>query len=158
MAVYSSEANFAGVSMVTATPGVNDPEVGTRLRYGDEDYIFVYNTGASQISTGFGAVVSAVTGYSVTVSSTTAADIAIGFCKHATIAAGSYGWLLTKGFGKVTDASGNGIAVAGMLTLADDGKVQIKTISTGFMGNAIGKAMGAIASAGSGDAYINCGI
>jgi len=158
MTVHSIGANFAGVSMVTKTLGVNDPEVGTRLRYGDEDYVFVYNAGNSQISPGYGAILSAVTGYSVTVSSTTSVDLCVGVVKHATLTTETYGWLLTKGFGKVVDQVGNGIAAGNLVILAADGTVVAKTISTGFVGPVLGKTMGAIASASSGDCFISVGV
>lgn len=157
MAVYSAQANFAPVSQVTSSLGVNDPEVGTRLRYGDEDYIFVYNAGNSQISPGYAAIVSAVTGYSVTVSSTTSVDFAIGVVKHATLTTGTYGWLLTKGFGKVTAEANMSFAAGALAILAADGTVTNKTISTGFVGPVVAKAMAAIASGASGDAYICSG-
>jgi hypothetical protein len=157
MTVHSIGANFAGVSMVTGTLGANDPEVGTRLRYGDEDYIFVYNAGTTQISPGYAAILSAVTGYSVTVSSTTSVDLCVGVCKHATMTTATYGWLLTKGFGKVVDSVGNGIAAGSIVILAADGKVTAKTVSTDFVGPVLGKCMGAIASASSGDCYISVG-
>jgi hypothetical protein len=155
MAVYSIEANFAGVSQVTASLGVNDPEVGTRLRSGDEEYIFVYNDGNSQISPGFAAIVSGVTGYSVTVSSITSVDYPIGVCKHATLTTGTYGWLMTKGFGQVTMQADNSCAVGGLLVLASDGKVAQKSISTGYPAPAFGKAMAAIGSGVSGTAFLN---
>jgi len=155
MAVYSIGANFAGVSQVTATLGVNDPEVGTRLRSGDEEYLFVYNDGNSQISPGYAAVISAVSGYSVTVSSVTSVDFPVGVCKHATLTTGTYGWLLTKGFGQVTMKADNSCAVAGLLVCAEDGTVAQKSISTGYPAPAFGKAMAAIGSGVSGTAFIN---
>lgn len=157
MAVYSEILNFAGVSQVTQTLGPNDPEVGTRLRSGDEDYIFVYNAGTTQISPGYAAILSAVTGYSVTVSSTTSVDFAVGFVKHATLTTGTYGWLLTKGFGKMTAEANMSFAAGALAILAADGTVTNKTISTGFVGPACAKAMAAIASGASGDAYICTG-
>ncbi len=90
-------------------------------------------------------------------SSTTSVDFCVGVCKHATMTTATYGWLLTKGFGKVVDSVGNGIAAGNLVILAEDGKVVAKTISTGFVGNVLGKTMGAIASASSGDAFICTG-
>lgn len=157
MTVHSAQANFAPVSQVTDTLGVNDPEVGTRLRYDDEDYIFVYNAGNSQISKGQAAIVSAVTGYSVTVSSVTSVDFAVGVVKHATLTTGTYGWLLTKGFGKVQAHADVSFAAGALAILADNGFVTNKTISTGFVGPVFAKMMGAAASGTSGDAYICVG-
>jgi hypothetical protein len=157
MSVYSIQANFAGVSQVTSSLGPNDPEVGTRLRSGDEDYLFVYNAGNSQINPGHAAIVSAVTGYSVTVSSVTSVDFAVGFVKHATLTTGTYGWLLTKGFGSIEAEASASFAAGALAILAADGTVTNKTISTGFVGTVCAKAMEAIASGASGQAYICTG-
>lgn len=144
-----------GKSMVTTSLGANDPEVGTRKTFGDEEYIFVYNTGAdAQINPGNGAVVSAVTGYSVTVSSTTSADFLIGVCKNATITTGAYGWLVCKGFTSVEMGADYSAAAGSLLEVADDGTFDIVSNTTGNLGP-VGKAMEAIASGASGQAYIS---
>ena len=137
---------FAGKSMVTASLGANDPEPGYRMTDGDEDYVFVYNAGASDIEPSYGAVLSAVSGYSVTVSSTTSVDFLVGVCKHATIAAGSYGWLFSRGFVDVEMEADNSAAAGQLLTLAEDGEFALKSNSTGYLAPAVGKAMAAIAS------------
>ena len=146
---------FAGVSQVTASLGANDPEVGAECRVGDETYIFVYNAGNSQIQPSYGAVVSAVSGYSVTISSVTGVDFLVGVCKHATLTTGTYGWLLQKGFCEVEMEADNSAAAGGILALAADGEFAFKSNSTGYPTPAVGKAMAAIASAGSGTAFIN---
>lgn len=155
MTVYSSLANFAGKSMVTLTPGPNDPEVGTRMRDGDEEYIFVYNNGGETITKGDLCTVSAVSGYSVTLSTTTGVDIAVGLCKHATMATATYGWLLTKGFSQINMHADNSVAAGGVLVCGDLGKFFNKTIATGFPSPVIAKAMAAIASGASGTAFLN---
>lgn len=142
---------FESVSAVTATPS---EQLGAIRREGDEEYIYVYNAGNSQISPGLGAVVSAVTGYSVTVSSVTGVDIAVGLCKHATLTTGTYGWLMTRGFGQVQMEADNSAAAGGLLTLASDGEWAFKSNSTGYPGPAQGKAVEAIASGASGSAYL----
>jgi hypothetical protein len=146
---------FAGKSMVTASLGANDPEPGYRMTDGDEDYVFVYNAGASDIEPSYGAVLSAVSGYSVTVSSTTSVDFLVGVCKHATIAAGSYGWLVSRGFVEVEMEADNSAAAGQLLTLAEDGEFALKSNSTGYPAPAVGKAMAAIASGASGTAFIS---
>ena len=35
-----------GVSMITASLGTNDPEVGARTTHNGEEYVFVYNVGS----------------------------------------------------------------------------------------------------------------
>jgi hypothetical protein len=146
---------FAGKSMVTASLGVNDPEPGYRLTDGDEDYVFVYNAGNSQISPTYGAIMSAVSGYSVTVSSVTSVDFLVGVCKHATLTTGTYGYLCTRGFVQVEMGANNSIAVGGMLQLGTDGTFADRASGIANIGNVPGKVMEAIASAGSGTAWIN---
>ncbi len=148
---------FGSVSMVTATLGANDPEVGTVVREGDEEYIFVYNDGNSQISKGFGAVCTAVTGYSVTVSSITHTDYPIGVCKHATLTTNTYGWLLRKGFGQ---AHANSALVAGdLVCLGVDGKWVPRLTGTAYsqvvQPAVFGKCMVSAAAASIADVYFS---
>ena len=141
---------FETVSAVTASPS---EQLGAVRRVGDEEYIYVYNAGNSQISPGLGATVSGVSGYSVTVSSTTSVDMFIGVCKHATLTTGTYGWLLTRGFGQVQMEADNSCAAGQLLTVAADGEWALKSNSTGYPAPAMGKAMAAIASGASGSAF-----
>lgn len=153
MALYGDLAVFGGVSQVTATLGVNDPEVGTIFRQGDEEYIFVYNNGNSQISVGQAAIVTAVTGYSVTVSSTTQVDHPVGVVKHATLTTGTYGWLLIRGFGPAKVVANSTVAAGDLLMLGGDGLWSNKSIATGNTGNEFGKVVVATASGGIADAF-----
>lgn len=146
---------FFGVSSVTDSLGVNDPEPGYRLTVGDEDYIFVYNAGNSIIDKGMGAILSGVTGYSVTVSSTTSVDFLVGVCKNASIATGKYGWLVTKGFVAVEMEADNSAAAGQLIALAADGEFALKSNSTGYPTPGVGKTMEAIASGASGVAFIS---
>ncbi len=146
-----------GVSMVTSSLGPNDPKVGDRCVVGNESYLFVYNIGSSTLSTGFACVVSALSGYSVTISSTTSADFAIGFCKHADIATGSYGWVVTQGFCSAVAVSTSGTVVTGgPFYLAADGKVAPASGNSAGNGLIIGKAMATFISGASGPVYVNC--
>jgi hypothetical protein len=131
---------FQGVSNVTASLGANDPEPGYRLTVGDEDYVFVYNAGNSQISPTYGAVM---------------VDFLVGVVKHATLTTGTYGWLVTKGFAAVEMEADNSAAAGQILALAADGEFALKSNSTGYPTPAVGKTMEAIASAGSGVAFIS---
>lgn len=157
MTFYSrSPVLFNSVSMVTASLGVNDPEVGSICEVGDEKYVFVYNTGSNaQISVGQCATVSAVTGYSVTVSTVSSADAIIGVCKHATITTGTYGWLLTRGFATAKMPANSACAAGDLLAVGPDGTFTPKSISTGVYANAVGKVMVATASAGVADAFFH---
>ena len=155
MTVYDSLAHFSSVSMVTATLGDNDPEPGLRRTVGDEDYRFVYNTGNSQISPGYGAIVSAVSGYSVTVSSVAGVDACVGVCKHTTLTTGTYGWLLTKGYGQIQMKADASATVGTLIAIDADGAFIQKSISTGYPTPACGVAMAAIGSGVSGTAFIS---
>ena len=152
MSVYNvSPVAFGSVSMVTASLGANDPEVGTVRRVGDEEYVFVYNAGNSQVSVGYGATVSAVTGYSVSVSSV-ASDFAIGVCVHATLTTGTYGWLMKKGFGNFKAAADSSVAAGAGLILGADG---VWASPSATSGPVFGKCMIATASAGTGVGYFS---
>lgn len=144
---------FNSVSMVTATLGANDGELGDLAEVGEEKYILVYNAGNSQISVGHCAVASAVTGYSVTVSSTTMLDVPVGVVKHATLTTGTYGWLLTRGFGPAASVANSGIAAGQLLCAGGDGKLAVKSISTDAPAPVIGKCVVATASGGVADAF-----
>jgi hypothetical protein len=142
-----SPVSFESVSAVTASPTV---ELGSMRVEGLNEYIYCYNAGNSQISVGRVAVVSALSGLSVTVSSVSG-DFAVGVVKHATMATGTYGWLLKRGF---VDGMTNGMAstavVAGdILQVAIDGSV-----GKGITGPNVGKAMTATGSAGVCNAFI----
>jgi hypothetical protein len=141
---------FESVSAVTATPSV---EVGTRRQVGDEEYVYIYNVGSSTIGAGKFFTASLVTGYSVTVSTTTSVDMPLGICKHADIATGSYGWGMVAGFAKFIAATNESFAAGALITCAGDGLAANKTISTGYVAAAFGKAMEAVASAGSGQGF-----
>lgn len=159
MTVYNvGPVVFAGKSSVTATPGRNDPEVGTIMRDGDEEYIWVYNNGGEQIQPTYGAVLdwtSNVTGYSVTISSATGVDFLVGVCKHATITTGAYGWLMRKGWATVEMEADNSCVTGALLALAANGEFAFKSNSTGYPTPTVGQAFGSIASGASGLAYIS---
>lgn len=152
MTVYSQQYFNEGVSAVTAAPSV---DVGMIRTVGPETYRYCYNTGSSTIGVGFGAVLSSVAGYSVTVSSVTSVDFLVGVCKHVAIPTGSYGWLMTRGFSRVVMGADNSGAVGNMLELGTDGAFASVSNTTGNKGPTVGKLMSAIASAGSGMAYIS---
>lgn len=153
MTVYGGQSRvyFETVSAVTATPSV-DP--GSVRREGDEQYIYVYNAGNSQILPGNGVVLSLVTGYSCTLSSTTSVDLCFGVNKHSTITTGTYGWIMTRGFSQIKMQADNSAAAGQLVCLGADGLFALKSNSTGYPSPAAGKTMEAIASAGSGQAYI----
>lgn len=156
MTVHSAgPIRFAGVSQVTASLGANDPEVGTVIREGDEEYIFVYNDGGEQIAPTYAATISTgVSGYSVTITMATGAAMGVGVVKHATITTGAYGWLCRKGFCQVEMGADNSAAAGALLGLGADGTWAAKSFSTSHPAPAYGQAAEAIASGASGTAFV----
>lgn len=150
--------HFGSVSAVTSSRGVNDPQVGDVRFVGSEKYRYIYNGGGHTATVGHAFVnsITVGTGYSLTVSSTTSIDFAVGVVKHASIPGGSYGWIVQEGMVNVQMGADHSAAVGNLLTLATDGKWCHKSCATGFLAPAQGKALSAIASAGSGLAYIFC--
>lgn len=148
---------LGSVSNVTGTRGPNDPEVGTKATVGGIEYRYVYNSGGEQISVGLGCVPdSAATGYSVTVSAATSADLVVGIVKHATLTTGTYGWVVTKGITKVVMGTDNSQAVRGLIEIAANGVFAAVSNTTGNKAPAVGVIVSAIASGGSGNAFVNC--
>jgi len=147
----SNPVIFESVSGVATIAAVR---VGTRVTVDGDDYIYVYNTGNSQISVGHGAIVSAATNYSVTVSSVVSGPLPVGVCKHTTLTTGTHGWLLTRGFGPV--ATVNALAVGDLCQLGADGAFENVSGATGGVAHVYGKAMSACASGtATGPAYWN---
>lgn len=164
--IHGLPAEQESVSNVTAT---NSVDIGTVRFFNGEEYVYVYNAGADQISKGQVAVLSLNSGFSVTASSTTGYDIAFGVCKHSTITTGAYGWLITRGFTTVTNGmASTALAAADPLFLATGGKAQNLNVSTtalcgqvGLIGiPAFGYVVSACGSGGTGTsqclAYVRC--
>lgn len=147
---------FEGVSAVTATPSV---QLGTRRNVGGNDYVYCYAAGGA-INKGNGVAVTGTSGYSVVVTTVTMTDFGLGICRNATIAAGSYGWIMTRGFSDFNAGASDSFAVGNPLALAVDGLFANKTISTGYITPHVGKCLSACASglsAAQGFAYFNFG-
>lgn len=105
---------FESVSATTATPS---QQLGERVVHKGEEYVYCYNAGGGDVAQG--KVVKLITGASgYSVAATALTDVfspAVGVVKHATIAAGSYGWVMVKGFASVSPVSaltGDYIALA----------------------------------------------
>ncbi len=147
---------FGTPSMVTLTLGPNDPEIGTRMTWNGSEWVFFYNAGGSTISQYKGAVVTATTGYSCTVSSVTNVDACFGVCQNADIPTLAYGWLMTRGFGRIIMGADNSAAVAERVGLGTDGVFAraVTAVTDTAYNLACGKLMSAVASGGSGACWI----
>lgn len=144
------------VSATTSTLGIRDPELGTRITRGGNEYVFVYNDG---LAAGIGQIVvlqSGTSGYSVTASSVVGADSVFGVAKNVAIANAKYGWVLTRGFSKVEVASA---AVSGMfLAAGTDGQASdpIAGVSTGTTGFVFARAQEQTIACGSAMSFVKC--
>lgn len=122
------------VSQVTATPSAR---LGDRRFYKGEEYVYCYNAGGSQASTGKGVkFITGASGYSIAVTSMT--DVfnpCVGVVKHSTMAAADYGWVLTKGFASVTLVSAS-TADYKMIALGASGSF-IEASGTTTLGTAV---------------------
>lgn len=150
---------MGGVSFTTATEGGRYPELGQETYDSDGNkYVYVYNDCNSQISPSYGvAVQSGVsTGYSVTLSTVTSADLLVGVVKHATIATGNYGWVLTRGVAQVEMlASSGSVATNAPIEIGANGLFAPVSNTTGNKAPIVAKALEAIVSGASGSAYFS---
>ena len=101
------------VSNVTAT---NSVDLGVRAYWLGEEYVYCYNAGGADIYPKYGVkLVTGASGYSIANTSlTNVTNYYVGVCKHSTITAGSYGWIMTKGFTKIlamSNITGDYVAV-----------------------------------------------
>jgi hypothetical protein len=163
MAVYKQGLFTESVSAVTATPSI---ELGTRRVVGGSEYVYMYNGGA--IADQRLVVRPQTAGVAYTFSVTTVAGTLLPACgtvANATIAAGSYGWVLTKGYtkavieGLVTYAVGGALAPVRVVQGAE-GKVDCATGGTGSTGLTIGFLTTAISdvTGTSVGVYVNTGF
>lgn len=146
---------FEGVSNVTATPSVG---LGFMRVYNGEVYEYVYAVGA--INKGYGTTYSGTSGHSVLATGIVSGEYCAGYCKHATIPAASYGWLLKKGVVDALNGTASSAPADGdVVYLAADGafhtgRGQMATAATDFIGgHVLGKVLSAGASGGTGASF-----
>jgi hypothetical protein len=159
MTVYGSglPLRFRGITFTTKTLVSKDPELGTRTVVAGNEYVWAYNGGNSEIPSAYACVLqSGATGMTMTLSSVTSADLVVGF-SVATIATDTYGWLITRGIGKVTmGATSGSVASRGLIEVAANGLCVPVSNTTGNLAPAVGQALAAIVSSASGSAYVSC--
>lgn len=146
------------VSAVTDTPSV---ELGARREWNGEEYVYCYNAGGGDCSTGLGVkFVTGASGYSVAGTSVT--DVfnpCVGVVKHATMAAADYGWVMIRGFASVEHVSAV-TADYEMIALGAAGQfIEASGTTTTGTAVAVGFVMGAdTAAGGSAYAFIKTGV
>ncbi len=144
-----------GPSHVCATAKAG---LGDRITWKGDDYVYVYNAGNSQISPGYGAVLSAVSGYSVTVSSVTEINECACIVKNATATTGDYFWGLTRGFVAVEANTTDSLAVGDRIVMGTNGVHSASTTATALVANQRihGYMLDGTATAGSALAHVKC--
>jgi len=159
MTYYSdSPVIFRDESFVTATLDGKTPELGAVMQKGGREYVWVYNAANSDINPGIGCVLmSDSSNYSVSPTAVTSADIVVGVVRNATLTTGTYGWAVRRGVTNVEmNATSGTVAAHGLIEIAADGDFSPVSNTTGNLAPAIGKALTAIVSSASGEAYISC--
>lgn len=130
---YGPFVSEESVSAVTQTPSV---QLGSRRIYQGEEYVYCYNAGGAAISATIGVkFVTGASGYSIAATSVTDTfNPLVGVVKNASMAAGDYGWIMTKGFSNVQVVSAT-TADYQMLALGASGKF-IQASGTTTLGTA----------------------
>lgn len=160
MSNFSSEnVVFADKSFVTVTSGGKTPEVGTIKRFEDGIvYEYVYNDGTADLYPARGCVLEngsgAVVGH-IAASNVTSVELLYGVCRHNTITAGSYGWVVKRGLTEVEMEADNSGVTGALLILATDGEFTNKTSGIAFIAPAQAQLMESAASGASALAYIS---
>jgi len=162
MAVYKQGLFTESVSSVTATPSV---ELGTRRVVNGQEYVYCYNGATAADKRLMVKPLTAGVDYTFSVTTVAGTIPCIGTVANATIAAASYGWILTKGYtkgvggGTVTWAVGGALAPVRLIQGAD-GVVEIATGGTGSTGATVGFVTSAVSdiTAASFGIYVSTGF
>jgi hypothetical protein len=146
---------FESVSAVTATPTV---ELGT-VRW-ESGEVFEYVYASTTVPVGYGGAYTGTSGHTVVATGIVSGEYAAGFCKHATIAGGTYGWLLKKGVLDVKNGrAGTATVINDLLYMGADGAVvtDVKVVTSAIdHGHIVGKVLSAGASGGTGASLTLC--
>jgi len=136
------------VSAVTAT---NSIALGTRRVEGANEYVYVYNAGATA-AVGYGVIASCNSGFSCVVSAVIG-DQLFGVVQNAELTAAKYGWVVTRGPVHVYSISAIGAGKPFNIS-ANGGFDETTTAISGGALAVCGYATTAIASAVTGVAWI----
>lgn len=158
---YNGWAGFnESVSAVTATPSV---EPGVRQWSGSKEYVYMYN-GGGEAAPKRVVHVTGTSGYTFVVTFATGAAIhasPFGVVQNATIPAGSYGWVATRGHVDLYNDGTASVAAGDIIICGTNGVVHQATAATVITqvvwGGIVGKATQATDTAGTFGAYIRLG-
>ncbi len=149
MAYGADPLLYESVSAVTATPSV---QLGTERFYDGEKYEYVY--ASKEVPVGYGAVKTGTSGHTVFATGVVSGEFCAGWCKHAAISSGSYGWLLTQGVVDAKNGRASTVPVINDLCyMGADGAfvTDVKVVTSAIdHGHIFGKVLSAGASGGTG--------
>lgn len=105
---------------ISATTLTNSVDLGTRVTWKGEDYVYCYNAGGAAIAPKLAVkIVTGASGFSVAATSlANVANICVGVVKHTTFAAAAYGWVMTRGFAIVTNGLASSTITGDYIALA----------------------------------------
>ena len=137
------------VSNTTLTPTT---DIGTVRWEGQNEYVYVYNAGGSDIPPGYGCCLTGVTGHSVTISSVSNITPCLGVVQNATLVTASYGWVLKRGFMNLEASTISAFASGQNLQLGINGVFSDALTNAG----AEGRGLAVVATLGSGWCRVMC--
>jgi hypothetical protein len=129
MGYYSQILHKEGVSAVTTTGSV---DIGTRIFADGREYVYMYNGGAIADINRV-VCVTGTSGYTFVVTyatSVTTSPTPFGVIRNQTIAAGSFGWVMTRGFTNLVNEGLASIAAGQPLILGLNGAVRSITATS----------------------------
>lgn len=143
---FGSIDGGAPISHVTSDSAAKKAEVGDRVIYKGEEYVYIHNVMASTaMAVGELGVCSTLSGYSLTNATVLAADLPMTVVKHAAIPSAGFGWGLVRGIAEALKIENT--AATGVLLGVGSGGVAISYVVGSF---ATGPLIGQVMSSGTG--------
>lgn len=129
------------ISHVTSDSAAAVAELGARVIYKGEEYVYFHNAQASTaLAVGDLCVTTALSGYSLTNATTLAHDMPLVTVKHVAIPSAGYGWGLVRGIAEALKIENT--AATGVLLGVGSGGVAISFLVGSFpTGVCIGKVL-----------------
>lgn len=138
---FGSIDSGAPISHVTSDSLAMKAELGARVIYKGEEYVYVHNVMPNTaMAVGELGVISALSGYSLTNATTLAHDMPLVAVKHAAIPSAGFGWGLVRGIAEALKIENT--AATGVLLGVGSGGVAISYLVGSFpTGACIGKVL-----------------
>jgi hypothetical protein len=138
---FGSIDGGAPISHVTSDSAAMKAELGARVIYKGEEYVYFHNVMANTaMAVGELGVQSALSGYSLTNATTLAADLPLVTVKHAAVPSAGFGWGLVRGVAEALKIENT--AATGVLLGVGSGGVAISLLVGSFpTGPCIGKVL-----------------